>query len=65
MISLYESGSSSFMSDTPKKDDEPKVTEEGQRKGDEILRRMLNTPPKPHKSKNERGAEAPRRPQKK
>tara|TARA_R110002012_G_scaffold60610_2_gene158624 strand:+ start:808 stop:945 length:138 start_codon:yes stop_codon:yes gene_type:complete len=39
-----------------KKDDEPKVTEEGQRKGDEALRRMLNTPPKPHKPKKEEGS---------
>ena len=33
-----------------KKDDEPKVTPEGQRKGDDIIRRMVNTPPKPHKA---------------
>jgi hypothetical protein len=33
-----------------KKDDEPKVTPEGQRKGDELLKRMLQTPPKPHSS---------------
>ncbi|WP_420564191.1 hypothetical protein [Thalassobaculum sp.] len=38
-----------------KKDDEPKVTPEGQRKGDELLKRMLQTPPKPHKPKKEQG----------
>lgn len=36
-----------------KKDDEPRVTPEGQRKGDELLKRMLQTPPKPHKPKKE------------
>ena len=39
------------MAESPKKDDEPKVTPEGQRKGDELLKRMLQTPPKPHKPK--------------
>ncbi len=43
------------MAKAPKKDDEPKVTPEGQRKGDDIIRRMVNTPPKPHKpTKKER-----------
>jgi len=43
------------MSDTPKKN-EPIVTKEGQKKGDEVLRRMLNTLPKPRKpSKHRKG----------
>jgi len=49
------------MAKAPEKDDEPKVTPEGQRKGDDIIRRMVNTTPKPHKPTKKGRAHRPRR----
>ncbi|MCH7831819.1 MAG: hypothetical protein IIC55_03005 [Proteobacteria bacterium] len=40
------------MSETPKGQDEELTEEEIERRRDEIARRMLNTPPKPHKQKD-------------
>ena len=41
----------SVMSDIPKDQDEELTEEEIERRRDEIARRMLNTPPKPHNPK--------------
>jgi len=41
------------MSDTPKDQDEL-TEEEIERRRDEIAKRMLNTPPKPHKKKDKK-----------
>jgi len=38
------------MSDTPKDQDEELTEEEAAKRRDEVLKKMLNTPPKPHKS---------------